>query len=307
MCVIVAKYLKDGWVLAKNRDQDYVATLSFIDKKDPEVGEIFVLDDQEIKYKEGMNHDPGLVIITTSLTPLLSIEDNKSDGDNIYKALHMKDPMEAAKYLASKEMTGFIFCATPDKLVLLEAARKNTRDGKQGEGAYISRIRVVPTSETVVRTNHGIDLPWGGFQYGVDDQQDLWRKSSETRKEIAERLTKNSKSAEDLLNALATWDNKDTQLNVFRVANKPRQMRTIFQWALVPKIARVYLRPIQTKMEVDVTKEKIHIEVLDNESIKKIYDGRIKHFTKIVRSDEGEVIKSIQTESVLPFMKWRMV
>lgn len=303
MCVIVAKYLEDGWVLAKNRDQDYVATLSFLDEKDPKVGEIFVLDDHEIKYKEGMNHDPGLVIITTSLTPLLSIEDNKSDGDNIYKALHMTDPMEAAKFLVSKEMTGFIFCATPDKLVLLEAARKNTRDGKQGQGVYVSRIRVVPTTETVVRTNHGVELPWAGFQTGYDAQQDMWRKSSETRKEIAERLTKKSKTAEELLDALATWDNRDTQLNVFRIENKPRQMRTIFQWALVPKISRVYLRPIQTKMDLKVSKEKIHVEPLDNEPIKKIYDGRIKHFTRLEVSADGEEIKTIQ-ENFVPFKKF---
>ena len=45
MCIIVAKYLKDGWVLAKNRDQDYVATLKFLDKEDPNVDEIFVLDE----------------------------------------------------------------------------------------------------------------------------------------------------------------------------------------------------------------------------------------------------------------------
>ena len=302
MCVIVAKYLNDGWVLAKNRDQDYVATLSFLDEKDPKVGEIFVLDDHKIKYKEGMNHN-GLVIITTSLTPVIKNEDNKSDGDNIYEALHMSDPMEAAKFLVSKEMTGYIFCATPDKLVLVEAARKNTRDGKQGEGVYVSRIRVVPTSETVVRTNHGIELPWAGFQPGFDREQDLWHKSSKTRKEIAERLTKNSKTAEEMLDALAAWDNRDTQLNVFRVENKPNQMRTIFQWALVPKISRVYLRPIQTKMEVDVTKEKIHIEVLDNEPIKKIYDGRIKHFTKIETESGGDVIKAVQ-EGFLSFKKF---
>ena len=215
----------------------------------------------------------------------------------------MTDPMEAAKFLVSKEMTGFIFCATPDKLVLLEAARKNTRDGKQGEGVYVSRIRVVPTTETVVRTNHGVELPWAGFQTGYDAQQDLWRKSSETRKAIAERLTKNSKTAEEMLDALAAWDHKDTQLNVFRIETKPHQMRTIFQWALVPKISRVYLRPIQTKMKVDVSKEKIHIEVLDNEPIKKIYDGRIKHFTKIETENGGDVIKAVQ-EAFVPFKKF---
>ena len=300
MCVVVAKYLKNGWVLAKNRDQDYVSTLTFLDESDQKVGEIFVLDDHKIKYREGMNHK-GLVIITTSLTPVLSIEDNKSDGDNIYKALHMSDPEEAAKFLVSKKMTGYIFCATPEKLVLVEAGRKDDKKGKQGVGDYDYTIRVVPKTETIVRTNHGVDLSWAGFQSGYSDNQDMWRKSSESRKEIAEKVCKNAKTPADLLNALARWENKDTQLNVFRVENKPKQMRTIFQWALVPKEHTVYLRPIQTKMNVNVSKDKIQIEILDNEYIKKIYDGRIRHFTELQVSDDGTHIKSVQTESFLTF------
>ena len=302
MCVVVAKYLKEGWVLAKNRDQDYVSTLSFLDKPDRKVGEIFVLDDHQIRYKEGMNHS-GLVIITTSLTPVLSIEDNKSDGDNIFKALHMSDPMEAAKFLVSKKMTGYIFCATPEKLVLVEAARKE-KDGKQGVGDYDYTIRVVPKSEIVVRTNHGVDLSWAGFQKGYDEKQDIWRKSSEERMRIAEKYSKKARTAEDLLDALTVWDNKDTQLNVFRVENKPRQMRTIFQWALSPKDGVVYLRPIQTKMKVNVSKEKIRIEVLDNEIVKKIYKGRIKHFCKIEPAKNGDEIRTIQSESIMPFKRF---
>lgn len=304
MCVVIAKYLKSsgGWVLAKNRDQDYVSTLAFLDEPDAKVGEIFVLDDQQIKYKEGMNHK-GLVIITTSLTPVLSIEDNKGDGDNIYKALHMTDPMEAAKFLVSKKMTGYIFCATPDKLVLVEAGKKE-KNGKQGIGEYDYTIRVVPTTETVVRTNHGVDLKWAGFQTGVDEKQDLWRKSSETRLEIAERLAKNAKDPEALLDVLAAWDNKDTQLNVFRIEKKPRQMRTIFQWVLAPGESLVYLRPIQTKMDLKVTKQKIDVKVLDNEKIKKIYDGKIKHFTKVEVLDNGNRFKTYQQEGFLSFKKF---
>jgi hypothetical protein len=300
MCVIVAKHFKGtGWVLAKNRDQDYVATLKFIDKPDPKVGEIFVLDDQQIKYKEGMNHK-GLTIITTSLTPLISIESNKSDGDNIYKALHMTDPEEAAKFLISKKMTGYIFCATPDKLVLVEAAKKE-KNGKQGIGEYVSTMRVMPKDDIVVRTNHGVDLPWAGFQMGFDDQQDLWRKSSESRMKIAEKVSQKAKNAEEMLNALAEWVDKDIQMNVFRIENNPRQMRTIFQWALVPKTSTVYIRPIQTKMDLKVTKEMIKAVVVDNQIIKKTYDGRIKHFSKIKKEDGGKEIRTIQTEGFRSF------
>ena len=302
MCIIVAKYLKDGWVLAKNRDQDYVATVRFLDKEDPKVEEIFVLDDQEIKYREGMNHK-GLVIITTSLTPVISIENNKSDGKNIFEALHMTDPEEAAKFLVSKKMTGYIFCATPEKLVLVEAARKDKGD-KQGVGDYVSTMRVVPKDEIVVRTNHGIDLPWAGFQTGYDKTQDMWRKSSERRMEIAEKVSEKANTPEALLNGLASWVDEDLQLNVFRIAKNKDDMRTIFQWALVPKTHTAYIRPIQTKMDLNVSREMVKAKVLDNEIIRKTYDGKIKNFSKIERLNGGDEVRTIQQEKFLPFKKF---
>lgn len=300
MCVVVAKYLNGGWILAKNRDQTYVSTVTFLNESDQKVGKIFALHDHKIKYREGMN-EKGLVIVTTSLTPVIDVEDNKSDGDNIYQALHMSDPEEAAKFLVNKKLTGYTFCATPDKLVLVEAARKEDKSGNQGVGEYEHTMRVVPKSEMIVRSNHGVDLPWAGFQYEYTDNQDMWRRSSEERMRIAERGSKKAKTAEDLIDALTAWENKDTQLNVFRIENKPKQMRTIFQWALVPKEKTVYLRPIQTKMKVDVTKEKIRVEVLDNESVKKMYKGKIKHFCALKSSDDGKEIRSVQTESLMSF------
>ena len=224
MCVGVAKYFKGtGWVLAKNRDQSYIPVTTFIDKPDPKVGEIFVLDDKEIKYREGMNHR-GLTIISTSLTPVLSIEDNASDGKNIYAALHMTDPEEAAKYLISKKMTGYIFIGTQEKMVLVEAARKDKGD-KQGIGEYVSTMRVIPKDETVVRTNHGVDLPWAGFQTGYSENQDIWRKSSERRKEIAEQVAEKANTPEAILNGLASWVDEDLQMNVFRIAKKKEDMQ----------------------------------------------------------------------------------
>ena len=107
MCTIVAKYFKgQGWVLAKNRDQDYVSHISFKDVKDKKVGELLFMYDFETKYKEGMNHK-GLVIITTSLTPTLLGESNKKDGDNIETALGMTDPMEAAEFLVKQKINTF--------------------------------------------------------------------------------------------------------------------------------------------------------------------------------------------------------
>jgi len=299
MCIIVAKHIKGtGWILAKNRDQDYVPEVSFQDKNDKIVGEIFTLYDHDTKYQEGMSYN-GLVIITTSLTPSLLGESNDKDGENIFKALHMKDPMEAAKYLVKKKMTGFIFCATPKKLVLVEAAKT-----ENGKGEYKSTIREVPTTEHVVRTNHGVDLPWAGFQKGVNDQQDIWAKSSQMRMMQAEHATRKCNTVEEMMDAMARRMTPDLQYNQFRVENKPRQMRTIFQWGFNLAEALVFIRPIQTKMELNFDREMIDAKLLDNEPIKKIYDGKIQHFSKLKLHQDGDKIKTVQQESLKTFKNY---
>jgi len=296
MCIIAAKYFKDtGWILAKNRDQNYVADTTILDKIDPNVGEILLLDDKTIKYQEGMNHK-GLVIITTSLTPIISQETNDNDGNIIKAALKLADPEAAAKYVIEKKLTGYIFIGTPEKLIVVEAARD-----RNGRGEYHATSNVIPQNELIVRTNHGVEYPWAGFQMGISAIQDMWTKSSKTRQIIAERVLKNAKTPEEMLDGLAKREVDNLQMNVFRVESTPSQMRTIFQWALVPKTSTVYLRPIQSKMNVRVSPDKIKIVVMDNEPIKQVYKDVIKHFCKIVSSGEDGHIKTVETEQFLYF------
>jgi hypothetical protein len=297
MCVIVAKYFKEtGWVLAKNRDQDYVSTVTFKDKRSARVGEVFTLYDNTIQYQEGCNYK-GLVILTTSLAPSYAAETNKEDGDKIAIALGTyTDPEEAADYLIKKKLTGFIFCSTPEKLVLVEAGKKD-----DWKGEYQFKKTIVPKTQTVVRTNHGIDLPWAGFQYGQSENQDLWRKSSELRMQQAEKICSKAKNLVQLIDGLASDMHKDKQLNLFRIENKPRQMRTIFQWGFDLKDKKVYIRPIQTKMDLDTTKEMIDVEVLDNQEVKNRFNGKVRHFTKIKIDHTNGIVKSVQTEQMLRF------
>ena len=160
---------------------------------------------------------------------------------------------------------------------------------------------VIPQNELIVRTNHGVEYPWAGFQMGISATQDMWTKSSKTRQIIAERVLKNAKTPEEMLDGLAKREVDNLQMNVFRVESTPSQMRTIFQWALVPKTSTVYLRPIQSKMNVRVSPDKIKIVVMDNEPIKKVYKDVIKHFCKIVSSGEDGHIKTVETEQFLYF------
>jgi hypothetical protein len=295
MCVAVAKYFpKIGWVLAKNRDQDYISDISFEDKVHPATKEILVLHDKDTGYREGMNYT-GLTIITTSLTPNLADETDRVDGEKIYNALKKSSPEDAAKYLIAQKLTGFIFIANSKQLILVEAAK--TKDDK---GTYHATMRNVPKTETIVRTNHGVEFPWAGFQFGYTEQQDIWRKSSELRKKYTEAVVRSCKNPQELLDALAKKNNNDLQMNPFRVEYKPRQMRTIFQWVLVPSEDTIYVRPIQCKMKSKVTPEMLRIVFLDNSSIKKTFPT-VKHLCKMKIERDGIVHAS---ESVISFSQY---
>ena len=99
-----------------------------------------------------------------------------------------------------------------------------------------------------------------------------------------------------MLNGLIQRMTPDLQLNQFRVQDKPRQMRTIFQWGFVPSEALVYIRPIETKFELNVDREMIQAKVLDNEPVREIYGKKIKQFTPIKVDDNGNIIKTVKEE-----------
>jgi hypothetical protein len=295
MCVIVAKYFKEhGWCAAKNRDQDYIPDVKFADKNVKGVGEILVMYDENTGYKEGMNYS-GLCIITTSLTPILTLETNKRDGDLIYKALHMKDPKEAAHFLVKNQLCGFVFIFNSEHMYLLEGGKDNL-----GKGQYKHSLREVPHTETIARTNHGVDLEWSGFQKGVSDTLDFWRKSSENRMKIAQKVAEKAKTPIDLLKGLGAKVSTDLQMNSFRCAYKPRQMRTIFQNLIIPKEKTMRVIPIQCKMEIDTDREFVKCVVLPNDHINKTYKGHIKHFAHIER--DGSNVKCVE-ESVVNHFK----
>ena len=97
-----------------------------------------------------------------------------------------------------------------------------------------------------------------------------------------------------MMDAFASKMDDDLQMNLFRVG-KDRQMRTIFQWALVPSEDTVYIRPIQSKIKLKIDQERIKMKLIDNEGIRKIYNGKIKHFARIIR--QGNEFKTTQLES----------
>lgn len=301
MCIIVAKFFKGtGWTLTKNRDQDYVPDITFVDKKEKDVNEILVMYDKNTKYCEGMNH-AGVCILSASLTPILKDETDDEDGEKIYDALKLSTPKEAVDYLQKKKLVGYFLVANKKECYLLEGVRDFNLVKGKSDKEYYSTLRKLPLTEVVVRTNHGTDFKWAGFHPGITELQDKYYKSSVNRQKIALKVAKEATKPEDIINGLCQKHDDDLQMNAFRVALKERQMRTIFQIMLVPNDEKMYIRPIQAKMDIHTDREHLSIEVFDNDVIKKYYGNqKFLRLAKIKRYAENGVTYIKCTEEFSP-------
>lgn len=290
MCTVVAKYFpKTGWVVVKNRDQNYQPKVTFKDKNIGSTKEILVVYDKTTNYSEGMN-SKGVTIVTATLAPLSKLEHDAADGARIYDALMKESVEDAAKLLKSKKMTGYSFIFDKDNFILIEGARID------GTGEYHSTMRRIPKDEIVVRTNYGTDLPWAGYVMGKTDKMDQQRKSSESRRKLIEKAAPQAKTPAELLNIMSAKYTDDLQLNAFRVASEDRQMRTVLQCLLVPNNLAFYIVPVQTKLEVSTDKEYVHAYILSNDHIAKIYGDKIQDFVK-----SKNVIKATDNDDITTF------
>lgn len=262
MCIIVAKYFNDiGWVAAKNRDQDYVPKISFRDKKYDIDEEVLVMYDNLTRYNEGINNQE-VSVITTSLTPILKDETDSRDGNIIHESLKHDNPLAVAKFLISKKLSGNIVVYNRDDLIQIEGAFD--KDGK-----YHFIAKKIPKNKIVARTNHGIWLPWAGFQRGTDLTQTKYRISSESRLKMAEFVAEDAKMPIELIDGLTKKFTNVSQLNCLRTAKKKDDLRTTSQIMIVPSERTMYIRPIQSHVifdfwKMNTPKTDLWVEILSN-------------------------------------------
>ena len=74
-------------------------------------------------------------------------ESAEKDGNKIYKALHMSQK-DAANYLIKEKVTGYIFLCTPEKLMLIEAAKMD-----DGKGEYKAKLKIETEPENKKEAN----------------------------------------------------------------------------------------------------------------------------------------------------------
>ena len=281
MCIIIGKYFPEvGWTAVKNRDRNYIPEISFRNFKTDGLEVTYFWDDIT-QYCEGIN-SAGVSVLSASLMVLDDEKEIKQrtktpskDGQRIKTALRLKDPKAAAMYLVKQGLTGNTLVFDSETMILIEGAH---RGGDPGDiDNYYYQMRVIPKSVTIVRTNHGVWLPWAGYQRTqYNSAESASRVSSESRLLIASYIADQAQSPMQLIDGLCQEYTNDPQLNVLRTTDDDKKMRTTAQILIIPREETMYVRPVQSHMTYDFWKlnkpnTKTWVEILSN---RPFYRGR---------------------------------
>lgn len=272
MCVIVAKYFSDkGWVGVKNRDRNYTPNITF-SVYDRDGLERLMFQDAVTGYKEGFNSH-GVSVLSASLLvqddekelDSKSRRENSSpDGRRIADALLQDNAVHAAKKCIQNKLTGNTIIFDKENLFLLEASTR--------KGNYHYICRKIPHTDIVARTNHGIWLPWAGYQRSADESNTLSRISSEARRLQAELVVLSAEDPEEMVDGLCKIYVDNPQLNVMRTSTGRKKMRTTAQEMIIPSERTLYCRPISSHIEFDFwklnkPKRNCWVEILSNRAL----------------------------------------
>lgn len=273
MCIIVAKYFPGiGWAGAKNRDRKYVPELDFIESEENGVDRM-MMHDRITGYKEGINSH-GISILNTSLDVLedepdveAGTADSSPDGKLIAAALLQDNVEDAVKLLIKHKLVGCTIVFDQHTLYLIEGSDQD------GTKPYRYKVKQIPKTETVTRTNHGIWMPWAGFQKVPEDrQQMLDRISSEARLVQAQVVVKHAEDPEDLVDGLCQVYINNPQLNIMRTSTDTNKYRTTSQQLCVPREKTLYCRPVSSHLEFDFWRlnrpeTRVWVEILSNRAL----------------------------------------
>lgn len=273
MCIVVAKYFDGiGWAGAKNRDRNYTPTLSFIDSGEHGV-ERMMMFDKVTGYKEGINSH-GVSILNTSLDVYddeseveAGTTESSPDGRHIATALLQDNAIDAVKTLVKRKLGGCTIVFDRDNLYLIEASDQD------GTKPYEFIVKKIPKTKTIARSNHGIWLPWAGYQRKESNKSEtLSRISSESRLMQAEEVVENAKDPEDLVDGMCQVYVNDPQLNIMRTSTERKKMRTTSQQLCIPSERTLYCRPVSSHVEFDFwklnrPKTNVWVEILSNRAL----------------------------------------
>jgi len=284
MCVVVAKHLPDyGWVIAKNRDRNYKPVVSIKQSNRNGVQRLYIQDDKT-RYTEGVN-EYGVAILSASIMVkkdekegAAAGSDDQSertyyapDGYRIRTALFKKTAKSALNTLISMQIPGNTIIADNNDCYILEGA---FRDYHGPNKKYEYRFKKLKKTDGIVRTNHGIDLPWAGYQQNKDNHHEkASRRSSENRLKVVLKQLKSIKTPEDMLQVLSSREEKDPQMNPMRMDDRRKSMKTTGQLMVIPQERTLHYRPTYSEISLknynnlNTNKNKTFFEVISSRKL----------------------------------------
>ena len=276
MCVIAAKYFKDvGWVGVKNRDRNYKPTITIKQSNRRGVERLYLYDDKT-KYTEGLN-EFGIAIILASI----DVKNDETegflnskiyshsldDGLKIRTALFENSVDNVIEKLIELEISGNILVFSKDNCVLMEAW---FNDDNYKEYDY--QKKVIPKSECVVRTNHGLFNKKTGYDKNINPEG---YESSVTRYKQALKGVEKCDNPNDMIDAISDTSNANFMLNPLRTNDSHGKhiLKTTGQLLLVPAENTLHYRPIWCEMDfstfsrINNKKSKCYYEIISSRKL----------------------------------------
>jgi hypothetical protein len=278
MCLISAKYFEDlGWVLAKNLDLTQKPTIRIRKSFRRDIERLYIWVESS-KFTEGIN-EYGVAIISASVinekegtagSGLSGATDRiyySPEGLRIRTALFERSAIKAIKKLIDLEITGNTIVADKQTCFVLEASYKD----EGGVERYIYQAKEVLKDQIAVRTNHGIMLPFTGYNKDIPNET-ASRNSSEIRYEKVVSGLVSTQTLQDVLEVISNTEDKNPQLNPLKVDEKRGSTRTVGQLILVPGDKTLHFRPVWCEIvsemdSLNKAEEKTYFEVISNRKL----------------------------------------
>ena len=232
-CVVATIHLNGETILAKNRDRKYSPTIEIIHELIDGV-EVVYIHDTITDWSEGMN-EYGIGIINASLlvhydeieadiaTGKVDFDKDKKGVQPSYDGLKIRKSL--SKHKLGQAIKSIIEFAGEDKK---DVGVKGMTMAANTEHSFVIEltsehlpvIKKIDAPKVTVRTNHGISYPETGYTSGEK------RKSSLSRKEIAEKELQKVTDSTQILNVLSKQYTDDNFLNPYRRSNKFKMYTT---------------------------------------------------------------------------------
>ena len=203
MSLFVVKYLPQyGFVGAKNFEFTFKPNLILRKSFRWSTERLYVWDNIS-KYSEGIN-EHGICVFSSNITSALDSTEGRReatpeqkakakakkyhspDGLRIRKALSESSVQKTINKLIELQIVGCTVVFDTNMCILMESGF--IKDEQSSSEKFVYETRIMNPTDSIVRVNHGILLPWLGYSSSVPEEKELRRESEHKQKLIEEAL-----------------------------------------------------------------------------------------------------------------------